>query len=448
MGRVSKLNRRRFLKHSAAAAGVAVTPAFGVPMFLRDKAPNSKLGIAVIGCGGQGGGNPGTAAGERLVALVDVDDKKIAEAVKKVADKSPNPPVFHDYRAMFDKLGKDLDAVLIATPDHHHAPAAIRAIRLGKSVFCEKPLTWCIHEARTLTTEARKHKVHTSMGNQGHGGEGYRRLCEYVWAGAIGDVTETHSLMTRNFGGTGGRPKAEPVPAGLHWDEWLGPAPERDYHGGLHTFGWRNWTAFGTGTLGDMGCHILDGTFWALKLGEAKTFAIECVAQTAGSGEMFAQNNHLRWTFPARGPMPAVTVNSYDNKWPDKITALEKEHGEKFGGGTVYVGTKGVMATGTYGDNPRLVPKAAHEAFAAPPKTLPRSKAGVKGDLLLACKGGAESSSSFDYAGPFTEFVLTGVMASKLGVGKPITWDVEKMTADRPEATALVAREYRKGWEV
>ncbi|MBA4064620.1 MAG: oxidoreductase [Isosphaera sp.] len=445
MGRAS-LSRRKFLLASAAVAAAPRT--YAAPTFLRDKAPNEKLGIAVIGCGGQGGGNPGTAAGERLVALVDVDDKKIAEAVKKVADKVPNPPVFHDYRTMFDKLGKDLDAVLIATPDHHHAPAAARAIRLGKSVFCEKPLTWCIHEARTLTTEARKHKVHTSMGNQGHAGEGYRRLCEYVWAGAIGDVTETHSLMTRNFGGTKGRPESKPVPDGLHWDEWVGPAPARDYHDGLHTFGWRNWTAFGTGTLGDMGCHILDGTFWALRLAEAKAFAVECVAQTAGSGEMFPQNNHIRWTFGPRGKMPAVTVNSYDSKWPDKIAELEKEHGEKFGGGTVYLGTKGIMATDTYGGNPRLVPKKAHEAFPAPEKTLPRSKGGVKGDLLAACKGGPEPSSGFDYAGPFTEFVLTGVMASRVGPGKKIAWDVEKMAADLAEANKLVRREYRKGWEV
>lgn len=448
MGRVANVNRRKFLKQSAALAGVAVTPAFGVPMVLKDRSPNGKLGIAVIGCGGQGGGNPGTAAGEQLVALVDVDEKKVAEAIKKVANKSPDPPVFHDYRKMFDKCGKDLDAVLIATPDHHHAPASIRAIRLGKSVFCEKPLTWCIYEARTLATEARKRKVHTSMGNQGHGGEGYRRLCEYIWAGAIGDVVETHSLMTRNFGGSGGRPKGEPVPSGLHWDEWLGPAREREYHNGLHPFGWRSWAEFGTGTLGDMGCHILDGTFWALKLAEAKTFTIECVAQTGGSKELFAQNNHIRWKFPARGAMPAVTVNSYDNAWPKRIQELEKEHGEKFGGGTVYIGTKGIMATGTYGENPRIVPRKQHDAFTPPAKTIARSKAGVKGDLILACKGGDAPSSSFDYAGPFTEFVLTGVMASRIGAGKLITWDVEKMAADLPEANALVKRDYRAGWEV
>jgi predicted dehydrogenase len=441
-----KPSRRAFLKRTTV--GVLASPTFAVPMYAQDRNANSKLGIAVIGVGGQGSGNPGLAAGERLVALVDVDERKIGEAIKNLGARANNPPVFHDYRRMYDAHARDLDAVFIATPDHHHAPAAVRAIRLGKGVFCEKPLTWSLHEARTLAAEAKRMKVHTSMGNQGHAGEGYRRLCEYLWAGAIGDVTETHSLMTRNFGGTGGRPKGEPVPKGLHWDEWLGPARVRDYHGGLHTFGWRSWKEFGTGTLGDMGCHILDGTFWALKLGEAKSFAVECVAQQPGSAEQFARENHIRWTFGPRAGMPAVTVNSYDNTWPERIKELEKEHGEKFGGGTVYIGTRGIMATDTYGGNPRIVPKRAHDAFAPPPQTIPRSRGGVRGDLIAALKGGPVPSTSFDYAGPFTEFVLTGVMASNVGAGKKITWDVEKQTADLPEAQALVRRTYRAGWEV
>lgn len=439
-----KSSRRTFLKQSALAAATS----FGVPTILSARAPNEKLGIAVIGCGGQGSGNPGLAANERLVALVDVDEKIIDKAVKGVEAKAKEPPVYYDYRKMFDKHAKDLDAVFIATPDHHHGPAAIRAIRLGKSVFCEKPLSWCIYEARALTTEAKKQKVHTSMGNQGHAGDGYRRLCEYIWAGAIGDVTETHSMMSRSFGGNGGRPKGEKVPPGLHWDEWLGPASEREYHGGLHTFNWRNWTEFGTGTLGDMGCHVLDGCFWALKLAEAKSFTIECVSQIGGSKEMFPKNNHIRWKFAVRGKMPAVTVNSYDDKWPKEIDAMLAEHGEKVNGGTVYIGTKGIMATDTYGGSPRIIPKKQHDAFSAPEKSISRSKSGVKGDLLAALRGGPEPSSSFDYAGPFTEFVLTGVMASRVGTGKVISWDVEKISADLPEANALIKRDYRKGWEV
>ena len=197
-----------------------------------------------------------------------------------------------------------------------------------------------------------------------------------------------------------------------------------------------------------MGCHVLDGCFWALKLGEAKTYQIECVSQTGGSSEMFPQYNQLRWKFGARGAMPPVTINSYDADWPKEIKAMLYDLKDRQDGGTVYVGTKGVMVTDTYGGNPRIVPKDKHDKFPPPEKTIPRSKAGPKGDLLAAIKGGDEPSTSFDYAGPFTEFVLTGVMASRIGPGKPITWDVERMAADVPEANAMVKRNYRKGWEV
>ena len=239
------------------------------------------------------------------------------------------------------------------------------------------------------------------------------------------------------------------IPAGLHWDQWLGPARVRDYHDDLHPFSWRNWCEFGTGTLGDMGCHVLDGVFWALKLGDARKFTIECVTQRNGSEEKFPQDNHLRWVFPARGDMSAVTVNSYDDKWPDAIKKIEKELGEKFNGGTLYIGDKGMMFTGTYGDNPRILPIEKQEAFTPPKPTIARSKRGVKGDLLAACKGDGEPSSSFEYAGPFTEFVLTGVLASRAGMGKKLEWDVEKlMCTNEKEVNQWVKRAYRKGWEV
>jgi predicted dehydrogenase len=438
------MDRRSFLKSSGA-----LTATFGLPNILRAGFPSEKLGIAVIGCGNQGSGNPGFAANERLVALVDVDEKFLAEALKRVSAKAPNPKVYHDYRKMFDERHKDIDAVMIATPDHHHAPAAIRAIQLGKHVWVEKPMTWCVYEARKLRESAAKAKVATQMGNQGHSGPGYRTLCEYIWAGAIGNVVETHSLQSRNFGGSDGRPPKKPVPPGLHWDEWLGPAQLREYHDGLHAFAWRNWLEFGTGTLGDMGCHLLDGAFWALKLAEARKFTIECVSQKPGSKEKFAQNNHLRWEFGLRGDMPAVKVNSYDTQWPESIKALEKELGTKFGGGTLYVGDKGYMLTGTYGDNPRILPKAKHDAFPKPKETIPRSKHGVRGDWIEACKGGEPASSNFDVSGPFTEFVLTGVLASRAGTDKKLEWDVEKTECTNvAEVNQWVKRDYRKGWEV
>jgi predicted dehydrogenase len=441
----ARIDRRGFLAGSAAVAGAGL---FGLPNVLADSAPNAKLGIAVIGCGGQGSGNPGLAARERLVAMVDVDEERLGKALKKLPAKTPAPKVYHDYRKMFDECHKDIDAVLIATPDHHHAPAAIRAIQRGKHVFVEKPMTYCLYEARKLTESARQQKVATQMGNQGHSGEGYRRLCEFIWAGAIGNVTETHSLMDRSFGGTGGRPQSKPIPKGLHWDEWLGPAELRDYHEGLHPFSWRSWCDFGTGTLGDMGCHVLDGVFWALKVGEAAKYTIECASQKGGSKEKFPQDNHLRWHVPARAGMPAFTANSYDRAWPAAVKAILDKFEVKLGGGTVYVGDKGVMVTGTYGDNPRVRPKKRHEEFGEPKKVLARSKHGVKGDFLAACKGGAPASSNFEYAGPFTEFVLTGVLASRAGVGKKLEWDVAKLCTSDADVNGWVKRAYRKGWEV
>jgi predicted dehydrogenase len=442
----AKIDRRDFLARStAAAAGAGL---LGAPAILSARAASKKLRIAVIGCGNQGSGNPGLAAREKLVALVDVDEKFLGKALEKLPAKTPRPKVYHDYRKMFDELGKEIDAVLIATPDHHHAPAALRAIERDKHVFVEKPMTWCLYEARKLTKAARAHKVATQMGNQGHSGEGYRLLCEYIWAGAIGNVTETHSLMERSFGGTGGRPKGKPVPKGLHWDEWLGPAEQRDYHDGLHPFSWRSWCDFGTGTLGDMGCHVLDGVFWALKVGEAKQYAIECVAQKGGSKEMFPQDNHIRWHIPARAGMPALVANSYDRHWPQAVKDVEKKFGLTFKGGTLYVGDKGVMFTDTYGGNPHLLPKEKHDAFGKPKKVLARSKHGAKGDFLAAAKGGEPASSSFDYAGPFTEFVLTGVLASRAGVGKKLEWDVAKLECSDADVNRWVKRVYRKGWEV
>ena len=441
-----KIDRRGFVAASAATVGAGL---IGVPSILSARAPSEKLGIAVIGCGGQGGGNPDIAARERLVALVEIDEKRLGKAIDGVAAKVKQPRTYYDYRKMFDERHKEIDAVLIATPDHHHAPAAIRAIELGKHVFVEKPMTYCLYEARRLTEAARKYKVATQMGNQGHSGEGYRVLCEYIWAGAIGNVTQTHSLMERSFGGTGGRPTSKPIPKGVHWNEWLGPAEERAYHEGLHPFSWRSWCDFGTGTLGDMGCHVLDGVFWALKVGEAKKFAIECLSQKGGSKEMFPQDNHIRWSIPARAGMPALTVNAYDRAWPQLVKDLEKKFHVKFGGGTVYVGEKGIMFTDTYGGNPRILPKEKHDAFGKPKKVLARSKHGTKGDLLAAARGGEPASSNFDYAGPFTEFVLTGVLASRAGLGKKLEWDVTKLTCGNNEdVNRWVKRAYRKGWEV
>jgi predicted dehydrogenase len=443
----NKINRREFVRNTGALAGAALAMQyFGAPAIVHGE-PNKTLGFAVIGCGGMGGGNPGWATGNgNLIAMVDVDDGKMADAAKKVEAKAPNVKKYYDFRKMYDECKKDIDVVLIATPDHTHAPAAMRALLLGKHVFCQKPMAHDIWEARTMAQTAKEKKVQTQMGNQGHCGEGYRRLCEYIWAGAIGNVKEVHCHFNRNFGGSGGRLPSKPVPAGLHWDEWLGPAQTRDFHDKLHPFDWRSWWDFGTGTLGDMGCHIMDGACWALKLKHAAS--IECVASQGGSKEMYPQHNTVRWDYPARENMPAVSIFGHDDK-PPIFKEWEQKTGRKLdGGGTIYVGDKGVMHTTTYGDGPRIMPEEQHKAFPVPEKTIPRVKGGPLEDLKQAILGGTPPCSNFvDYAGTFAEMVLLGRLAMRAGPGKKIMWDGENMKASVPGLEDVIKREYRKGWE-
>jgi predicted dehydrogenase len=445
--------RRTFLKRSAVAAGaVAGTSAFGVPALLAEPSPNSKLGVAVVGCGGAGGGNPGAAAGQRAVALVDVDDNTLGKAVERIKDRAPGLRTYCDYRKMLDECHKDLDVVLIATPDHHHAPAAIRAINLGKAAFVQKPMAHNIAECYALMKAAKEKNVATQMGNQGHYGETIRRVCEYVWADAIGNVTETHTILGRNFGGSGGRRESKPVPPHLHWDEWLGPAEYRDYHDGLHPFSWRSWRDFGTGTIGDMACHNLDVLFWALRVGEAKRFTVECLSQKGGSDEMYPQNNVLRWEIPARAGMRPVVVNCYDHGAlkPQIMQDAEKKYGFKFGECTLFVGQKGLIRSQGAAGGWQFLPREKINDVPEPTKTLERPHGGPVSDLFYSIKNGVTPCSDFPgSAGPLTAFVLTGHLAMFAGVGKKVEWDVEKMQCTNlPEVNQFVRRQYRKGWEV
>jgi predicted dehydrogenase len=453
---VQQQTRREFLKTAAVMTGAAAGARYlAAPQVLAAPAASATLGVAVIGVGGMGGYSVGAAMGERVVALCDVDEGHLAKAMKQVQaprTKGRAPKVYHDYRRMIDDLHKDLDVVLIATPDHHHAPAAIRAIERGKAAFCQKPLAQNIAECRRLAEAAKKDKILTQMGNQGHCGEGYRRLVEYIQAGAIGNVTETHSIFDRDFGGTGGIPPGKPIPRGLHWDAWLGPAPYRHYHDGLHPFSWRNWRQFGTGTLGDMACHVMDGVFWALRLQEAKHYTIECLAQKNGSDEKFPQSNVLMFTFAARGDMPPVKVFTYDNKGqkPRLLRDLEKQTRREFNEGTVYVGDKGYLYTDTYGGGLTLFPESRRKDFREPAKTLTRAHGGPIEDLFWAIKNDGVPCSNFaDYSGRFTEMVLTGQLAMFAGPGKKVNWDVAAMRCTNiDDLNRYVHRRYRKGWEV
>jgi predicted dehydrogenase len=423
---------------------------------MADASPSNKLGVAVVGGDGMGGYSTEAALRERFVALVEVEDSRMARvmgrAEKSVAEGGVKPKTFVDYRKMLDECHKDIDVVLIATPDHNHAPAAIRAINLGKAVFCQKPMAYNIYECYTLAKAAKEKKVLTQMGNQGHCGEAIRRACEYIWAGAVGNITETHTILGRNFGGKGGRPESKPVPEGLHWDEWLGPAPYRDYHDGLHPFSWRSWRQFGTGTIGDMACHNYDVLFWALKIRDAKQFTVECLSQTPGSDEQFPTDNVYRWEIPARGDMPAVKVHSYDhgNIRPEIMKEVEQKFGVKWGECTLYVGDKGLMRTGGTAGSFNSLPEDRIKDMPAPEKTLPRANGGPIQDLFHAMRNDGTPCSNFvDSAAWLTSFALTGLLASFAGPGKKIEWDVEKMQCTNlPEINQYVRREYRKGWEV
>jgi predicted dehydrogenase len=438
-------------RHEIGTEGGAI----GAPAILETRSPNARLGVAVIGCGGRGHHAVENGLKERIVAVADIDEREIREAMKSITAEQPDqkPRTFRDYRRMLDQCYRDIDVVLISTPDHHHAPAAIRAMQHGKHVFCEKPLAHDLYECREMARWAVKMNVLTQMGNPGHCGEPFRRACEYLWGGAVGNVTETHTIFGRNFGGSGDRLPTTPVPRAVHWDEWIGPSPYREHHDDLHTFGWRSWRDFGTGTIGDMACHNLDCLFFGLKVNEAKQLAVECLNTTGGSAEMWAQDNIVRYDVPARGNMVPVKVHVYDHDGlkPEIMKQTEEECGVKFEECTLYVGDKGLFWTTGAAGSAQMLPQKAHDAFPPPPKTLPRAHGdGPIEDLFWCIKNGGTPASNFpDAADPLTEFGLLGHLAQNAGVGKRIEWDVEQMhCTNLPEINEYVHRNYRKGWAV
>jgi len=471
---ITGLSRRSFLKTTlASAGGLAAGCAHSTPA---RRPANVPLRVAVIGCGVRGSSaHIPAACTERLVAVVDADEKNIAKALKRAqeADSKTNPSnirTFTDYRKLFEVMGKELDAVIIATPNHHHVLPALLAMQHGLHVYLEKPLAHDISEVRTLAATARQYHVATQMGNQGHSGESCRRLCEYLWAGAIGNVREVYCWSNRANGGIGGRPPSKPVPAGLHWDSWIGPAPYRDFHEDLHPHEWHSWWDFGNSSLGNMGCHILDAAFWALKLQHPTVIAVEDLA--GGSNERYPLGTRLYWDFPARGDLAPVRVYWYDGlrsgmklaghdltddndtvipaarNRPPLVDELEKKYKRDLGGnGTIYIGDKGVMYTGTYGDSMRILPEERHKAFPMPAAVLPRIKGSHQSDFFRACRGGAPACSNFEYAAPLAELVLLGNLATRAGVGRKVEWDGPNMRCTNlPELNQYLQRPYREGW--
>jgi predicted dehydrogenase len=414
--------------------------------------------------------------GQNLYAIVEPDLNRQVSVKNWVKNTTTIDPekvqVFTDYRRMFDKIGKQVDAVFIATPNHHHALAAMMAMQLGKNVYCEKPVCQNIAEARLLRKMAAKSKGATQMGNQGHCEEGYRRLCEYIWSGTIGNVIETHSWTDRANGGVGPRPPVQPVPLGLDWDLWIGPAPYRDYHTDLHPHEWHGWYDFGNGSIGNMGCHVLDGVFWALKVEHPTSIEVQYIR--GGSDERYPTGSTIRWDIPARGTMPAAKVFWYEglNKTtteeakgnlkaakgdarnlPELLLELRAKYADeeldRGDSGTLYVGEKGVIFTGTYGDRMHIVPYAKMKEVPPPAKTLPRPK-NIFADFIDACRSGrTDTAVNFDYGTRLTEFALLGNLAQHVGEGRKVEWDGPKMKVKNiPELNRWVKRPYRKGWRL
>ena len=433
--------RREFLKTTTAAGlGFWITDRAGAT---ESKSPNEKLNVACIGIGGRGRDNVNAVSGENIVALCDVDDTRAGDAYKNY----PKAQKFTDYRRLFDKLHKHIDAVTVSTPDHMHAPVSLAAMQLGKHVYCEKPLTRTVGEARRMAEAAARYRVVTQMGNGGNATPGARRTVEMLRAGVVGAIREIHAWSDRpgTIWKQGiDRPKdTPPVPPTLQWDLWLGVAPKRPYHPAYIPGKWRGWYDFGTGPIGDMGAHICNVAFWALDLRDPQT--IECETSERHA-ESFPAWSRIRWEFPARGDRPAVRFHWYDGGQRPPAELVE---GRSLpGNGMILVGEKGSMyLPSADGSEHVLLPEKKFEGMAPPPKTLPDSP-GHHQEWIRNCKAGdlgLDYMSHFGRAAIMTECLLLGVLAVRMG--KRIEWDARAMKVTNvPEANAFVDPPYRQGW--
>lgn len=474
----ANLTRRRFLQGAATTVvtGLAASSGGGLilPYAVRAQAApeKQKLRIAYVGTGGQAGAHhelvdPNGKYQQVCAAYCDVD-KTHFDKIKTLAPKA-NP--YTDWRSMFDAELKNFDAVVITTPDHSHAPVASRAIKAGKHVYCEKPLTWSIQEARVLADLTSQKKVATQMGNMHHASRGIRQVVDWVGVkGVIGDVLEVHSWTNRPVWPQGQIDrKIVPVPANLNWDVWVGPAEMLPYREGLHPFAWRGAFDFGCGAIGDMGTHTWDNVFWTMAPDYPS--AIELLEIENKSTENFASKTHFKWEFPAKGKRAGFVAHWYSGGWkppvPEEIMtdpALQNLKDEKGNprkpglaeSGSVYIGTKGKLYTpGDYANSVRLIPESAHAAFAQtqPELTIPLSP-GHKEEWVMASKGekawNFPGSNFATYAGPITEVMLLGAIAEKIGeVGFRIECDAPSRTIKTKQAIALAARRsYRRGFEL
>jgi predicted dehydrogenase len=445
-----RTNRRQFIQQTGLA-GIGFWVAGGISLGAA-KAANEKLNIAGIGIGGKGSSDIDQAGNHgNVVAICDIDDNTLNNKAKKF----PKAKKYNDFRKMFDEMGKSIDAVTVSTPDHTHAVAAMMAIKMGKHVYCQKPLTHTVREARELRLAARKYKVCTQMGNQGSAENGLREAVEVIQAGAIGPVTEVHVWTNRPIWPQAPkltkRPESKPVPENVHWDEWLGPAPERPYASGYHPFAWRGFWDFGTGALGDMACHTANMAFRALKLG----YPTSIVAENGEiNPETYPGWATITFQFPARGDMPACKLVWHEGHRDGQKNLPPKEllHGENPpGSGSLLVGKKGVLySPDDYGARYFLLPKKDFEGYKKPEKRLPRNGKGDDGMKAEWVRAIVEDKpeiaySNFDFAGLLTETILLGNVAMR--AGKKLDWDGENMKfTNAPDAEKFLHFEYRKGW--
>ena len=444
------ISRRKFLANSAMA-GFAFH--YIPSRLLGADAPSNKLNIAGIGIGGMGGSNLEQCSGENIVALCDVDSDYAAKTIKRY----PKAKLYKDYRVMFDKQ-KDIDAVVIATPDHTHAVIIMAAMARGKHVYCQKPLTHTVYEARKITEAARKYKVQTQMGNQGHSSDRIRLFKEWIDDGAIGDVTKVYAWTDRPVGGNTwsnfavmARPKdTPPVPKSLDWDLWLGPVAYRPYHPEYHPMKWRAWLDFGTGALGDMGCHIIDPAFWALELGSPTSISATTTHwQKEVSSQTFPRASIVTYEFPARGKKPPVKLTWSDGRLLPPIPD-ELEKGRRVpNSGAFIIGDKGCIMHGSHGaGSARIIPETKMQEYKRPEQTIPRIQEGHEGDWIRACKDGRPASSDFEYGGALSEMALLGMIAIRVKDQK-LQWDTGNLKfTNNDVANELLHIQYRDGWHL
>jgi len=441
--------RRQFLSTVATTvAGFTLVPRHVIAASGQTP-PSEKINIAGIGVGGQGAGDlDAVAGGNHIVALCDVDERHAGNTFKKYADAKR----YRDFRKMFDEMHKDIDAVVVATPDHFHAVAGMAAIKHGKHLYCEKPLAHSIHEVRELMIAAKAHNVVTQLGNQGHSFNSIRDFCEWIWDGAIGNVHTIHAGCRAVNSGIDQLPHLQEhhdVPPTLDWDQWLGPAQKRPYHPAYLPGSWRGWVPFGNGTVGDWTCHVVDPVFWALDLGAPSTI----IAQVRDydpktQADAFPKGEIITYEFPAKGKRGPITMNWYSGleriPRPPELESDEKDPDT----GAVVMGDKGTIIYGSHGAGQvRLIPQAKMDAYNKPAKTLPRVQEHHQG-WLEAIRNNTKADSDFSYGGPLTEIALLGVIALKLP-GTKLEWNASKARfTNCNEANEFINPAYRTGWKL